>query len=627
MEHFERIAGRLLPRWPALNRKGVGRQRLLGRLLFLSLRYRWDCLRVIAFQLALVVLGLGGLGLTGLGIDYLRHCVDMRSPMPVWPWGTAVSADTRPMVVMASIAAGVLLLACGNAVLRWLAAIRAADLSQRVLTDLRCEIYDKLQRLSFRYFDTHESSSLINRAGSDAQAVRTFVDGVIVKIVTVLLTLLIYFVYMLRVHVGLTLACLAATPLLWIGAVRFSRAVQPSYRRASELMDRAVSILVENVNGAQVVKGFGRQSEQIAKFAEATRRVRQEREAIFWKISTFQPLMGAITQSSLLVLLAYGGILAVRREISLGAGLFVMANLLQEFAAQIGNITNISNTIQTSLAGAQRVFDVLDSPADVSCPVRPARSGRALGALRFDGVDFCYASGVPVLRGIGLEVEAGQCLGIAGETGAGKSTLLAMVARLYDVSGGAVLVDGVDVREWDLHALRRSVGIVFQESFLFSNTVRANIAFGRPHASQFEVVRAARLAAADRFIQDLPEGYDTVVGEHGSNLSGGQRQRLTLARALLHDPPILLLDDAMASVDPETEHEIQQAFDRSLRGRTTLLVSNRVSSLSRADRIVVLQAGCITQFGRPSELLEQPGYYRRLWELQCSPASREACGA
>jgi ATP-binding cassette subfamily B protein len=236
-------------------------------------------------------------------------------------------------------------------------------------------------------------------------------------------------------------------------------------------------------------------------------------------------------------------------------------------------------------------------------------------------------AGVPVLRRIELGVEAGQCLGIAGETGAGKSTLLALVARLYDVSGGAVLVDGVDVRDWDLHDLRRSVGIVFQESFLFSNSIRSNITFGRPQASQFEIVRAARLAAADRFIQDLPDGYDTVVGEHGCNLSGGQRQRLTLARALLHDPPILLLDDAMASVDPETEHEIQRAFDRSLRGRTTLLVSNRVSSLSRANRIVVLQSGRITQFGRPSELLEQPGYYRRLWELQCSPARREASRA
>lgn len=627
MEYFERIAGRLLPRWPALHRKGVGQQRLVGRLLHLSLRYRWDCLRVIALQLALVAIGLCGLGLTGLGIDYLRHCVDARSPMPVWPLGLTAAANLRPMVVLVWIAAGVLVLAGGNAFLRWLGAICAADLSQRVLTDLRCEIYDKLQRLSFRYFDTHESSSLINRAGSDAQAVRTFVDGVIVKLVTVLLTLLIYFVYMLRVHVGLTLACLATTPLLWIGAVRFSRLVQPAYRRASELMDRAVTILVENVNGVHVVKGFGRQAEQIAKFAEATRCVRHERESIFWKISTFQPLMGAITQCSLLVLLAYGGILAVRREISLGAGLFVMANLLQEFAAQISNITNISNTIQSSLAGAQRVFDVLDSPVAVSSPARPVRSGRAQGSLKFDAVDFCHAAEVPVLRRVNLEVEAGQCLGIAGETGAGKSTMLALVARLYDVCGGGVRVDGIDVRDWDLNDLRRSVGIVFQECFLFSNTIRANIAFGHPRASQFEIVRAARLAAADRFIQDLPEGYDTVVGEHGSNLSGGQRQRLTLARALLHDPPILLLDDAMASVDPETEHEIQQAFDRSLRGRTTLLVSNRVSSLSRADRIVVLQSGRITQVGCPAELLDQPGYYRRLWELQCSPARRKACGA
>lgn len=602
-------------------------RRLVIRLLQLSFAFRWGCLRVIGLQMVLAVSGLWGLGLAGSGIDYLRHCADPASPAPRWPLGMAPPTTAGPMMVVAGVALGILALAVINALLRYVAAVWAADLSQRVLTRLRTEIFDQLQRLSFRFFDTHDTSSLINRAAGDAQAVRAFVDGVIVKMFTVVLTLLIYFVYMLQVHVGLTLACLATTPFLWLGAIRFSRAVQPAYRRASELMDRVVTVLVENVSGVQVIKGFGRQTEQIDRFAAATYEVRRQRESIFRHVSTFQPLMGALTQCNLLVLLLFGGLLVVRGTIPLGAGLFVMVNLLQEFAAQVSNITNIANTIQSSLVGAQRVFEVLDAPLAVTSPRRPRRSGKAAGAVELSAVDFGYAADRLILSGIDLRLEPGMCLAVAGETGAGKSTLLALVARFYDVHRGAVRVDGVDVRQWSLDDLRRSMGLVLQESFVFSNTIAANIAFGNPRASQLEIVRAARLAAADRFIRELPEGYETVIGEHGSNLSGGQRQRLALARALLLDPPILLLDDALAAVDPETEHDIQQALDRLQRNRTTLLVSNRISALQRADQVLVLQSGRIAQAGRPAELLEQPGYYQRLSRLQRGVSPAELCQA
>ena len=551
----------------------------------------------------------------------------LQSAPPQWPLGLCPPASWSPMAVVMAIAGGVAGLAILNAVLRYAAAVGSAQLSQCVLTRLRADIYDKLQRLSFPFFDGHESSSLINRAAGDAQSVRTFIDGVVIKMFTVLLTLLVYFVYMLHVHAGLTLACLATTPLLWYGAVRFSRRVQPAYRRASELMDRSLTTLVENVNGVCVVKGFGRQPQEIDKFAAANRLVREQRESIFRRVSTFQPLMGILTQCNLLILIGYGGLLVIRGEIPLGAGLFVMANLMQEFGAQISNITNISNTIQTTLVGAQRVFEILDTPPSIVSPPRPGKTGRARGLVRFDSVSFGYAHERPVLRGVDFEVRPGECVAIAGETSAGKTTLLQLIARLYDIQRGAVLVDGVDVREWHLDDLRRNVGFVFQESFLFSNTIAANISFGNPHASPFEIARAARLAAAERFIRELPEGYETLIGEHGSNLSGGQRQRLALARALLLDPPILLLDDAMAAVDAETEHEIQEAIDHSVRHRTTLVVSNRLSTLRRADRILVLSAGRIVQSGRHEQLIAQAGYYRRLAELQGGEPLREARGA
>jgi ATP-binding cassette subfamily B protein len=336
----------------------------------------------------------------------------------------------------------------------------------------------------------------------------------------------------------------------------------------------------------------------------------------------------------------------VKGEIALGAGLFVLANLLHEFANQVSQVTNIANTIQSSLAGAERVFEVLDTPLEIDNPpgavrlsqvaiesqVAPQTNGQPLKTVRrparsisFDHVSFAYDRNGPVgqlvLDEVTFFVPPGETLGIVGETGAGKSTLLALVPRFYDVRAGEVRVDGHDVRTLDLDDLRRNIGVVFQESFLFSHTVAANIAFGHPEATTEAIERAARIASADAFIRDLPNGYETIVGEHGCNLSGGQRQRLAIARALLLDPPILLLDDATASVDAHTEHEIQEAMENARQGRTTLLISNRVSALRRTDRIIVLEAGSIIQQGTHEELLQTPGYYRRLAELQFADLS------
>ncbi|MCA9164245.1 MAG: ABC transporter ATP-binding protein [Planctomycetales bacterium] len=585
-------------------------------MLMLGLHYRWESLGVVLLHVALVAVGVAGLGIAGLGIDFLRSAVDPSSPPPRWPLGIAPPADWPPWRVVIVIAIGVVALALLNAGLRYAAAVSSAHFSQRVLVRLRSDVYDKLQRLSFRFFDASESSSLINRAAGDVQAVRTFVDGVLVRVLIVGLTLLIYLIYMLRVHVLLTLACLAASPLLWIGSVWFSRVVQPAYRQAAELVDRAISTLVENVQGAHVVKGFSREPEEIAKFQVANDRIRRQRESIFWQVSVFQPIMGGLTQVNMLVLIGYGGYLVIQGQIPLGAGMFVMANLLHEFANQVGNITNIANTIQTSLIGAQRVFEVIDTPEEITSPENAVALPRAKGELRFENVAFGYVMDRPVLEDVSFVIQPGECIGIAGETGSGKSTLLALISRFYDPTHGAIYLDGHKLTQLDLGDLRRNIGIVFQESFLFSNTVAANIAFGHPDATPSQIEQAARLAAAEPFICELPDQYDTLIGEHGSNLSGGQRQRLAIARALLLDPPILVLDDATAAVDPETEHEIQQAVDSARERRTTILVSNRVSTLRRADRILVLQRGRIVESGSHDELMRTRGYYHRLAELQ-----------
>lgn len=573
-------------------------------------------------QSLLVLLTLGSLSFTGLGIDVIRNAVLPETADVEWPFSWHPPKSWTPMETVIFVAGVTLATALFHAALRYRAAVTLGLLTQRIVLQLRTDVYDKLQRLSFRFFDANQSGSIINRVAGDVHAVRNFVDGVIIQVLTVLLSLAVYLAYMLSVHPLLTLACLASTPLLWFGSVWFSRSVKPAYAENSKLTDKVVLTLSENIQGVQVVKGFNREPDEIAKFTAANRAVKDQKWTIFQRIALFQPAIGFLTQLNMVILLGYGGYLVARGELSLGAGLFVFANLLQQFANQVGQITNIANSIQASLIGAQRVFEILDAPLEVQDAINPVRPARIRGAVRFENVSFEYQRGRPVVEGIDFDVRPGQCVAIVGETGAGKSSLLSLLPRFYDATSGRVLVEGIDVRDLPLDQLRRSIGLVFQESFLFSNTVAANIAFGNPDATRAQIERAARIAAAHEFISDLPRGYDTVVGEYGSGLSGGQRQRLAIARAVLLEPPILILDDAMAAVDPETEHEILAAMESAMQGRTTFVVAHRLSTLRRADLILVMEGGRIVQRGTHEELMRQGGHYQRSALLQA--ASREA---
>ena len=591
---------------------------LIRRLVGLGWQHRFRCVKVLAQQIVLVSVGLGMLGLTGLGIDVIRHHVDPTDAAPRWPLGLVPPASWSPLRVVAALAAVILGLALLHMILRYWAAISASRLAQSIVVQLRMDVYDKLQRLSFRFFDANNSSSLINRVAGDVQAVRVFVDGVLVEVIVVLLSLVIYLCYMLNIHVTLTLACLATTPLLWMTAVRFSRLVKPAYVENRKLIDRMVRVLVENIQGINVVKGFAQERAQIERFRAANERIKVKKQKIFWHITLFQPLMAMLTQLNLVVLLGYGGYLIVTDRLHLGVGLFVFIGLLQRLSEQVGQITNITNRIQTSLTGAARVFEVLDAPIEIqSCP-DAIRFPKARGDVRFESVSFGYDLHEPVLHEIDFHVEPGQCVAVVGPTGAGKSTLLSLIPRLYDPGAGRLVIDGIDLRQLNLDDLRRNIGIVFQESFLFSNTVAANIAFGHPEANWAEIQRAAELAAAHEFISQFPGGYGTVIGEHGCNLSGGQRQRLAIARALLLDPAVLIFDDPTALIDPETEQDILQAMENAMSGRTTFVVAHRLSTLQRADLVVVLEDGRIVQMGSPKEMMCQGGHFSMTARLQLS---------
>jgi ATP-binding cassette subfamily B protein len=589
---------------------------IIRRLLALGWAYRRHCLQVLGYQVALLALGLLGLGLAGLAIDVIRHQLQPQTPQAHWPFGWSPPPGWSAMGQLVLVGGIVLAMAALRATLNYLYSIAVGHLVQMdIVPRMRSAVYDKLQRMSFRFFDATASGSIINRVTGDVQSVRAFVDQVLIQSLILVLSLGVYLVYMCKQHVTLTAACIATTPLLWVAATLFSRWVQPAYAESRRRADELVTYYTETIQGIRVIKGFAREPERTATFAEKNRAVRDQQEGIFRRVSIFTPSIESLGQLNLVILLAYGGHLVAAGRLTLG-DLVVFAGLLQQFAGQVNNLANIVNTLQQSLISARRVFEVLDAPLEVQSDAQALRPARVAGAVTFERVGFEYHPGSRALDAVELEARPGMRVVLFGETGAGKTTLLAMIPRFYDPVAGRVLIDGTDVRSIDLETLRAHVGVVFQESFLFSASVADNLAFGRPEASRAEIEEAARLACAHEFIRALPDGYDTILEEGGANLSGGQRQRLAIARAILRDPPILLLDDPTAAVDPQTEGEVLLALEQVARKRTTFVATHRLVACYGADLILVLDDGRIVERGTHDELLRARGLYFRAAMLQ-----------
>lgn len=613
---------------------------LVRRLFALAWQFRADCIWSTVLSLLLLLLGIAGLQLLGLVIDVIRQALNPSLPPPAYPFGWHPPANWSALAIVTALALAIVMQALVRAGLTYAYNMVTARLTQgEIVPALRSQLYAKLQRLSFSFFDVHGSNSIFNRVTGDVQNTRLFVDGVLLQGLNMVLTLATYAFFMWRIHPALTLACLSVSIPLWTLAHYYSARLRPGYLRNRELSDEMVLLFSESVRGMQTVKGFAAEAHQDRRFEAANDRVSSQQRRIFWDLSIFTPGTQMLSQLSLVILFAYGGWLYVQGKIALGGGLVVFAGLLQQFTGQVASISTIANSVQQSLAAARRVYEVLDTPLDVQSRPNAHKLTRLSGQIAFENVTFDYsrngvgglqrvldkekADGVPAngapkpaLTDVSFTVQPGQIVGIFGMTGTGKSTLLGMIPRFYDPQHGRILVDGKDLRDLDLDAYRRQIGIVYQESFLFSNTVAANIAFGHPLATTAQIERAARIAAAHDFITALPHGYETVLGEAGVDLSGGQRQRLALARALLLQPPILILDDPTASVDARTENEIVSALREAMTGRTTFVVSSRLSLLRRADLILVLENGRLTQSGTHDELVHRPGPYHETALLQ-----------
>ncbi|HEX2570364.1 MAG TPA: ABC transporter ATP-binding protein, partial [Polyangia bacterium] len=505
-------------------------------------------------------------------------------------------------------------IAVGRGLFNFLQGYLAERVSQGVAFDLRDELFARIQRLSFSYYDQAQTGQLLTRLTNDVEQVRTFVGSGVVQLCASLLMLLGCAVFLVLIQPVLAVAALAAImPILWLLKMFVGR-VGPLFGKVQMALGQLNAILQEDLQGLKVVRAFSGEAREAERYGKVNDELREYNLGIIRAVSNNFPFVNFFANFGTLTVVGLGGALIFRHRLTLGE-LIAFNSYLGFLLMPIMTIGFLAAQISRAGASALRVFELLDAPLEVT----DAPGARPLPAIRgrveFRDVRFRYAGGErEILRGVSFIAEPGQLVALLGTTGAGKSTVINLIPRFYDATGGAVLIDGHDVREVTLPSLRSQIGVVLQEALLFSGTVRDNIAYGRPEATMDEVRAAAEAAQAADFIAALPEGYDTVIGERGVGLSGGQRQRIAIARALLTDPRLLILDDSTSAVDAETEMSIQDALDRLMRSthRTAFVIAQRISTVRDADLILVLDEGKIVAQGRHEELLGTSPLYREI---------------
>lgn len=503
-------------------------------------------------------------------------------------------------------------------------------IGQRAIYDIRTKVYRHIQRQSLRFFDRTPVGRLITRVTNDVESLSDMLSAGVVRILGDLFRIVFIASFMFMLEWRLALVTLAVMPLMMAAVAWFRRKVREQYRETRRQIARLNAFLQEHIGGMKIVQLFNREAEELRRFREINDAHRQAQIKTVFYFALFWPAVQLVSDTALGLVLWVGGLRALEGTLTLGV-LIAFIQYVRQFFEPIRNLSDQYNMLQSAMAGAERIFGLLDQDTALPEPARPVRVERLRGHIEFRNVWFTYDE-LPtdgqepnwVLRDVSFTVEPGQHLAIVGATGAGKTTIINLLLRFYDVQRGQILVDGHDVRDYALRDLRRHIGLVLQDVFLFSGTVLDNITLGDPSIPFEKVQEAARLIGADRFIERLPNGYFQDVRERGLTLSHGQRQLLSFVRALVYDPEVLVLDEATSSVDTETEQLIQRAMETLLRGRTAIIIAHRLSTIQHADQILVMHRGEIRERGTHQELLARDGLYRKLYELQFMEQARSA---
>jgi len=503
-------------------------------------------------------------------------------------------------------------------VIQYLQRFNMAYAGQKVVFDIRNTLYEHLQQLSYSFYDQTQTGQIMSRVTSDVDAAQRFLSNGAIQIVSNAVSFFATLILMLSLNWRLTLISMVTVPVLAWRVQVYATKVRPMFTQIQQQVAVVNTRIQENIAGQRVVKAFARKQYEIDKFERDNmellhRSIRAERlSAINWS------LMRLLTEMSLAIILWYGGRQVISTELTLGT-LMSFNMLLGQLLGPIRMLGWQVSMVQRTIASGERIFEILDTQADVRDKPGAKPIGEIEGRVTFENVSFAYDGVNMVLKNINLDVSPGETVAILGGTGSGKTTLINLIPRFYDVTEGRILIDGVDIRDVTIESLRRQIGIVTQETFLFSASLRDNIAYGKPEATDEEIIEAAKAAHIHDFIMSLPDGYDTLIGERGVGLSGGQKQRVAIARALLMDAKILLLDESTSSVDVETEMQIQQAFSKLLKDRTAFIIAQRLSTVRDADRVIVLDNGRIVEEGTHEELLQLGGIYTAIYNLQFRP--------